>query len=201
MPLTVNPQIIGRTAPTLLDLTVAVFTGVAGSFALVRRDVSNILAGVAIAISLVPVLAVVGITLGSGEYEMAWGAFILFLTNAAAIIVVRRGRVHGGGLPAGRRRARRPHRQARQVDHRRPRRDPGGRARGRLGAHLRLPVVRQRDGGRGAGRGPSGSQWTVETVDLVGNAIVATAVGPGDPPPLDELRAAVRETGARRSCP
>ncbi len=87
MPVEVNPQIAGRTAPTLLDLAVAVTVGLAGSFALVRRDVSNILAGVAIAISLVPVLAVVGITLGSGRRDLAWGAFILFLTNAAAIIV------------------------------------------------------------------------------------------------------------------
>jgi uncharacterized hydrophobic protein (TIGR00271 family) len=87
MPLDANPQVLGRTAPTLLDLVVAVTVGVAGSFALVRRDVSNILAGVAIAISLVPVLAVVGITLGSWRLDLALGAFILFLTNAAAIIV------------------------------------------------------------------------------------------------------------------
>ena len=66
MPLDVNPQVVGRTAPTLLDLGVAVATGLAGSFALARKDVSDILAGVAIAISLVPVLAVVGITLGGG---------------------------------------------------------------------------------------------------------------------------------------
>ena len=106
----------------------AVFTGVAGSFALVRRDVSNILAGVAIAISLVPVLAVVGITIGSGAWGMAWGALLLFLTNAAAIIV--------SGVvvftAAGYQRdaaARGAHiGQARQVGHRRPRRDPRGRA-------------------------------------------------------------------------
>ena len=87
MPIDVNPQIIGRTAPTILDLAVAVATGVAGSFALARRDVADILAGVAIAISLVPVLAVVGITLGAGDVSLALGAFLLFLANAAAILV------------------------------------------------------------------------------------------------------------------
>ena len=87
MPLDANPQIVGRTAPTLLDLIIAVAVGVVGCFALVRRDIVNILAGVAIAISLVPVLAVVGITLGSGRFDLARGALILFLTNAAAIIV------------------------------------------------------------------------------------------------------------------
>ena len=38
-----NPQIIGRTSPSMLDLVIAVTTGLAGGFALVRRDISNIL--------------------------------------------------------------------------------------------------------------------------------------------------------------
>jgi len=41
LPLDLNPQIVGRTAPKLLDLAVAVAVGVAGAFALVRRDVAN----------------------------------------------------------------------------------------------------------------------------------------------------------------
>jgi len=85
MPIEVNPQILTRTAPAILDLIVAIAVGFAGAFALVRRDVASILAGVAIAISLVPVLEVVGIALGSGRLDLAWGAFLLFLTNAAAM--------------------------------------------------------------------------------------------------------------------
>ena len=87
MPIDANPQITGRTAPTMLDLTIAIAVGIAGSFAMTRRDVSNIVAGVAIAISLVPVLAVVGITLGAGRFDLGVGAFVLFLTNVAAILV------------------------------------------------------------------------------------------------------------------
>ncbi len=87
LPLEANPQIVGRTAPKVLDLVVALAMGLVGAFALVRRDVANIVAGVAIAISLVPVLEVVGITLGHGRPDLAWGAALLFLTNAAAIIV------------------------------------------------------------------------------------------------------------------
>jgi uncharacterized hydrophobic protein (TIGR00271 family) len=87
LPLEANPQIVGRTAPKVLDLVVALAMGLVGAFALVRRDVANIVAGVAIAISLVPVLEVVGITLGDGRPDLAWGAALLFLTNAAAIIV------------------------------------------------------------------------------------------------------------------
>ena len=53
-------QVAGRVSPKLIDLTAALATGVVGAFALVRSDVSDTLPGVAIAISLVPPLAVVG---------------------------------------------------------------------------------------------------------------------------------------------
>jgi len=191
MPLAVNPQVTGRTAPTLLDLTVAVFTGIAGSFALVRRDVSNILAGVAIAISLVPVLAVVGITLGSGAWGMALGAFILFLTNAAAIIVAGVVVFTAAGYQRD---------AAARGAH------IGRRAKwviavlviilvvGLSAASLRIYAyqVYVNDTETAVQAWAEGSQWTVETVDLVGTGIVATAVGPEDPPSLEELKQAVR---------
>jgi hypothetical protein len=50
--------------------------------------VSDTLPGVAIAISLVPPLAVVGLTLESGEPAQALGALLLFGTNVAAIIAM-----------------------------------------------------------------------------------------------------------------
>jgi hypothetical protein len=56
-----------------------------GAFALVRSDVSNTLPGVAIAIALVPPLAVAGLTLQQGMISEALGAFLLFGTNVAAI--------------------------------------------------------------------------------------------------------------------
>jgi uncharacterized membrane protein len=56
-------QVAGRVDPTLGDLIAALATGAVGSFALVRDDVSDTLPGVAIAFSLVPPLAVVGLTL------------------------------------------------------------------------------------------------------------------------------------------
>jgi uncharacterized hydrophobic protein (TIGR00271 family) len=82
-----NSQIAGRVAPTLVDLVAAVATGLAGSLAIARRDIGDILPGVAIAISLVPPLAVVGITAGDGEWRDAVGALLLFTTNVLAIIV------------------------------------------------------------------------------------------------------------------
>ncbi|MGB7961934.1 MAG: DUF389 domain-containing protein [Propionicimonas sp.] len=81
-----NAQVAGRVSPKLIDLTAALATGVVGAFALVRSDVSDTLPGVAIAISLVPPLAVVGLTLESGAPSEAMGALLLFATNVTAII-------------------------------------------------------------------------------------------------------------------
>lgn len=80
-------QIMGRTAPHLLDLMAALATGLAGAFALSRRDVSDTLPGVAIAVSLVPPLANVGILLALGESNLATGSLLLFITNYVAILL------------------------------------------------------------------------------------------------------------------
>ena len=82
-----NSQVAARVDPTLGDLIAALATGAVGSFALVRDDVSDTLPGVAIAISLVPPLAVVGLTLESGAPKQALGALLLFLTNFGAILL------------------------------------------------------------------------------------------------------------------
>ncbi len=81
-----NGQVAGRVHPGLIDLLAALATGVVGSVALVRRDISDTLPGVAIAISLVPPLVVVGLTVEAGAYDQASGALLLFLTNVAAIL-------------------------------------------------------------------------------------------------------------------
>ncbi|MFV0286045.1 MAG: TIGR00341 family protein [Demequina sp.] len=81
-----NAQVAGRVSPGLIDLFAALATGVVGSIALVRSDISDTLPGVAIAISLVPPLCVVGLTLESGAWTQALGALLLFVTNVAAIL-------------------------------------------------------------------------------------------------------------------
>lgn len=81
-----NSQVSGRVSPRLIDLVAALATGTVGAYAVVRSDVSDSLPGVAIAISLVPPLSVVGLTLESGAGEQAVGALLLFGTNVAAII-------------------------------------------------------------------------------------------------------------------
>jgi uncharacterized hydrophobic protein (TIGR00271 family) len=81
-----NSQVAARISPRLIDLIAALATGAVGSVALVRSDISDTLPGVAIAISLVPPLSVVGLTLESGAPGEARGALLLFLTNVMAIL-------------------------------------------------------------------------------------------------------------------
>ena len=73
-----NTQITARVSPTIVDLVAAAATGLAGAFAVARRDIGDILPGVAIAISLVPPLAVVGVTAVDGDWDGALGALLLF---------------------------------------------------------------------------------------------------------------------------
>ncbi|WP_267466992.1 TIGR00341 family protein [Nocardia flavorosea] len=82
-----NSQVIGRTSPKLMDLTAALATGLVGVVAIIRRDVGDVLPGVAIAISLVPPLAVVGVCLGSSAPGLALGAFVLFASNMVAMVI------------------------------------------------------------------------------------------------------------------
>jgi uncharacterized hydrophobic protein (TIGR00271 family) len=82
-----NTQITGRVSPRLIDLFAALAAGAAGAFAMSRDDVADSLPGVAIAISLVPPLCVVGIGLAEGEVGVAGGAMLLFLTNFFSILL------------------------------------------------------------------------------------------------------------------
>ncbi len=87
-PLSQNPQVTGRVSPTIIELVAASAVGLAAAFAVARRDIGDILPGVAIAISLVPPLAVVGITAAAGEWGDSLGALVLFATNVLAMIVL-----------------------------------------------------------------------------------------------------------------
>ena len=88
----VNAQILGRVSPRVIDLVAALASGAAGAFCMSREDISDSLAGVAISISLVPPLCVVGISLQGGQLAAAEGAFLLFVTNFLSILLA------GGGV-------------------------------------------------------------------------------------------------------
>ncbi|MFV9505538.1 MAG: DUF389 domain-containing protein [Oscillochloridaceae bacterium umkhey_bin13] len=82
-----NSEITSRIQPNLYALLTALGSGAAGAFILSREEIADSIGGVAIAISLVPPLCVVGIALQQGELAAALGAFILFLTNCLAILL------------------------------------------------------------------------------------------------------------------
>ncbi len=100
-------ELVARTSPNLLDLGIALAAGAAGAYAQIRRAASDALTGVAVAVALVPPLAVVGITIGLGEFSLATGATLLFLANVAGIVMAAAitflicGLVPGGRLLAG----------------------------------------------------------------------------------------------------
>lgn len=81
----VTNEIAGRLNPTLLDLGVAVVSGIAGAYAYAKSEVAKTLAGVAIAVALVPPLAVTGIGLGWMDWSVVYGSFLLFITNLFGI--------------------------------------------------------------------------------------------------------------------
>lgn len=80
-------EIEARGKPDMLDLVIALASGMVAAYAMGRPNVSGTLAGVAIAAALLPPLAVVGICLTSSEWVIAANAAILFTTNLVAIIL------------------------------------------------------------------------------------------------------------------
>lgn len=96
-------QLLARTEPTLLDLGVAFFSGVAAAYCVGRPNLSAALPGVAIAAALVPPIATIGIGLALGEGETARGAAILFGTNVVAIVLGAAAAFWGAGIRPSRR--------------------------------------------------------------------------------------------------
>lgn len=78
-------ELKARINPTLLDLGVAIFSGIAAAYSKSHKSIRDSLAGVAIAVALVPPLATAGIGLGRGEMYVFYGAFLLFFTNLVGI--------------------------------------------------------------------------------------------------------------------
>lgn len=81
----VTGEMEGRLSPTIFDLIVAVTAGAAGAYTKSYKEILQSLAGVAIAVALVPPLAVAGIGIGRLDPEFFARAFLLFSTNLVGI--------------------------------------------------------------------------------------------------------------------
>lgn len=79
-------ELLARTTPTIWDVLIATFGGLAGIVAQSRKDrTSTVIPGVAIATALMPPLCTAGYGLATGQWNYFGGAFYLFFINAVFI--------------------------------------------------------------------------------------------------------------------
>jgi len=78
-------EVMARTRPSPIDLTIALAGGMAAAYALAQPQLSAALPGVAIATALMPPLCTVGIGIALDRWDVAGGALLLFITNAVTI--------------------------------------------------------------------------------------------------------------------
>ncbi len=91
---TAQSELLARTNPTIWDVLIAFFGGLAGIVAGSRKEKSNAIPGVAIATALMPPLCTAGFGLASGNMYYFLGAFYLYFINSvfislATYIIVR----------------------------------------------------------------------------------------------------------------
>lgn len=82
-----TPEILARTRPNLIDLGVAMIAGAVGAYCQTKEELADTLAGVAIAVALVPPLGVAGIGLARLDANVWTGAALLYATNLVGISV------------------------------------------------------------------------------------------------------------------
>ena len=184
---TTNSQIVARISPSLTDLAIALACGAAGAFAMSRSDVADSLPGVAISISLVPPLCVVGIGLAGGEWGVAWGAMLLFLTNFASILLAGGGTLALLGLSAA---------STQELTGTARRKAFTYIVVGTLLIAIPLAATTIQVGHetmaelqieQATNQWLADTQYEVSRVTANGNQIEVSISGPGDPPPLSDL--------------
>lgn len=78
-------ELLARTTPTIWDVFIALFGGLAGIVAATRKSISNVIPGVAIATALMPPLCTAGYGLATGTLSYFLGAMYLFFINSVFI--------------------------------------------------------------------------------------------------------------------
>lgn len=82
---TAQSELLARTTPSIWDVLIALFGGLAGIIASTRKEKSNVIPGVAIATALMPPLCTAGYGIANGSLDMFMGAFYLFFINGVFI--------------------------------------------------------------------------------------------------------------------
>jgi len=79
-------EILERTKPSLISISIGAIAGLAAAFALVKPKLNETLPGVAISVALIPPLAVVGIGFATANMNVLLNALLLFFINAIGIV-------------------------------------------------------------------------------------------------------------------
>lgn len=82
-----HSELLARTTPTIWDVLIALFGGLAGIIGVTRKVKSNLIPGVAIATALMPPLCTAGYGLAVGNWQYFLGAIYLFTINAVFIAI------------------------------------------------------------------------------------------------------------------
>ena len=189
-----SSQFSSRISPRLIDLYAALASGAAGAFAISRDDVADSIPGVAIAISLVPPICVVGIALAEGEWAAAGGAFLLFLTNFLSILLAGGGFLAILGLSAV---------AVKELE-------PNARSRAFMVVAIGIFMVTiplgintlriyqqkliKRETIHLADEWVDGTGFGINQVDVIGDKVTVAIYGSGERPPLSELGSRLGES-------
>ncbi|MFN3951910.1 MAG: DUF389 domain-containing protein [Thermaurantimonas sp.] len=82
---TAHSELLARTSPTIYDVLIALFGGLAGIVAISSKQKGNVIPGVAIATALMPPLCTAGYGLATAQFNFFFGAFYLFTINTIFI--------------------------------------------------------------------------------------------------------------------
>lgn len=84
---TAHSELLARTSPTIYDVLIALFGGLAGIVAISSKQKGNVIPGVAIATALMPPLCTAGYGLATVQFNFFLGAFYLFTINTIFIAI------------------------------------------------------------------------------------------------------------------
>src|SRR3989339_1540465 len=82
---TAHSELLARTSPSIYDVMIALFGGLAGILAICSKQKGNVIPGVAIATALLPPLCTAGYGLATGQFSFFFGAIYLFTINTVFI--------------------------------------------------------------------------------------------------------------------
>lgn len=84
---TAHSELLARTSPTIYDVLIALFGGLAGIVAICSKQKGNVIPGVAIATALMPPLCTAGFGLATARFDFFFGAMYLFTINTIFIAI------------------------------------------------------------------------------------------------------------------